>query len=71
MEFKSGYDARDYHHDGQEVIQSMKIENNTPQGKYYGRTAVELCDRVGRVIGVRVTSKLQLLKLGELPKEGV
>ena len=61
MEFKAGYDARNLAKEGNEVVQYCTI-----QGTQYARYAVELIDKVGRVIGYRITSKLTPCKYGKL-----
>lgn len=66
MQFKKGYDSRDYVKDGQKVYQTCSI-----QGKRYGRGSTELLDRVGRVIGYRVETKLYEIKPGKTVVETI
>jgi hypothetical protein len=46
MTLKPGYTSKDYAKDGQEVFRYFTID-----GKQYRHIAVEILDRVGRVIG--------------------
>lgn len=54
MQFKQGFNSSNYAKDGQEVFRYVTIS-----GKEYRQLAIELLDRVGRVIGHKSITPLK------------